>query len=184
MKVFVFHGAYGSPEENWIPWLRKEIEGRGHQVFVPRFPTPEKQNLENWKQVFIKIKGEVDEESVFVGHSLGAVFALRVIEKLDKPVKACFLVAGFTGDLGIEEFDSINHSFTDKKFNWEKIKSNCRRFVVFYSDNDQYVPMEKGKELARRLSAETALVKNAGHFNKESRFTEFPQLLEKIQENT
>ena len=39
-NIFIIHGTEGYPEENWFPWLKKELEQKGHIVFVPQFPTP------------------------------------------------------------------------------------------------------------------------------------------------
>ena len=33
------HGSFGSPFVNWFPYLRKEIEERGLEVYTPDFPT-------------------------------------------------------------------------------------------------------------------------------------------------
>ena len=53
-NIFIIHGAYGNPEENWIPWLKTELERLGCNVSAPRFPTPENQSLENWTKIFNK----------------------------------------------------------------------------------------------------------------------------------
>ena len=180
MKAIIFHGSYGSPDENWIPWLKKHLETQGCKVFAPNFPTPKNQSLKNWNSVFEKIEKEINPESVFVGHSLGVAFALRLLEKLDVKVKACFFVAGFVGLLGDSKFDEINKTFVEAPFNWEKIRSNCDSFTVLQSDNDPFVPIENAEEIARGLGVEVELVKNAGHFNASAGYKEFPLLLEKI----
>ena len=52
---------------------------------------------------------------------------------------------------------------------------------IFYSDNDPYIPLAKGEELAKKLDSELIIVKNAGHFNTESGYKKFELLLEGIK---
>ncbi|UCD03689.1 MAG: serine hydrolase family protein [Candidatus Woesearchaeota archaeon] len=179
--VFIIHGAYGNPGENWFPWLKEKLEKLGCNVYVPKFPTPEGQTLENWMKVFKDYKKYLNEDTIVVGHSLGPVFLLRVIEKLDKPIKAAFFVASVARQLGIPRFDKINKTFLDKGFDWDKIKQNCKRFYVYNSDNDPYVPLVLGKELAEKLDADLIVIKGAGHFNEKTGYTEFHELLEKLE---
>lgn len=37
-NVFIFHGTEGYPEENWFPWMKRELEQNGCSAFVPQFP--------------------------------------------------------------------------------------------------------------------------------------------------
>jgi uncharacterized protein len=180
MKAIIIHGAYGNSEENWIPWLKSELEKKGYEVFAPNFPTPEGQSLKNWLKVFEEYEKFLGPDTVLVGHSLAPAFILSVLEKSQNSVLACFFVSGFTGKLNNPKFDKINQSFTEKTFDWKKIKSRCRNFVVFASDNDPYVPGEKTGELADRLDAEFVYIKGAGHFNSKAGYAKFPLLLEKI----
>lgn len=181
-NVFVIHGAYGSPEENWFPWLKSELEKMNCRVFVPKFPTPEGQTLEKWTEIFEGYEQYLNKDSIVVGHSLGPAFLLNVLEKRDKPIKAAFFVAGFVGLLNNPTFDEINRTFTDNDFDWQRIKDNCKKFFVFHSDNDLYVPLEKAEELAKNLGVEVILIKNAGHFNEKSGYNKFELLLEKIKD--
>jgi hypothetical protein len=180
-EVFIIHGSYGSPEENWFPWLKAELEKADCWVHIPRFPTPEKQSIETWMKAFGKYERFVNESTVFVGHSAGAAFILSYLEKLKQPVKAAFFVAGFTGKLGIAHFDKANSSLADREFVWEAIKRNCGQFHVYASDNDPYVPLAKGKELAARLGVPLNLVRRAGHFNRQAGYSTFEILLHDIK---
>ncbi len=180
--VFIFHGIWGYPEENWFPWLKKELEKLGCEVFVPQFPTPEGQTLANWVKVFENYKKHLNENSILVGQSLGAVFILRLLEKLEHPVRAAFLVAGFLEYIGLEEVDPLIKTFLEPKFDWEQIKRNCQDFFVYSSDNDPYLSLEKGRELASKLDVPLQIVKGAGHFNEAAGYLKFPLLLEKIRE--
>lgn len=180
-NAFIIHGAYGSPQENWFPWLKVELEKLGYKVIVPQFPTPDGQNLKSWLEVFEQYKSELNSDTVIIGHSIAVAFIFRVLEQLDHPIKAAFLIAGFIRGLDNSEVDQINASFYDEPFDWEKIRSNCQTFVCFNSDNDPYVPLEQGEEAAKNLGVDVTLVKDAGHFNTASGYTSFPLLLGKIK---
>jgi predicted alpha/beta hydrolase family esterase len=180
MKVIIIHGAYGSPEENWIPWLKEELESRGHQTYVPRFPTPEGQNLENWLRIFSEYSSKIDADTVLVGHSIGAAFILNVIERLNKPIRAAFLVAGFIELLNNKEVDPINKTIVERRFDPTKIRQNCKRFFIYASDNDPYVPLEKAQKVCDLAGTKMILVKNAGHFNRKAGYAKFEMLRKDI----
>jgi len=176
MRFIIIHGSVGHPEENWFPWLKRELLKLGNEVEVPLFPTPEGQNLKEWTKVLDKYS--VDKDTVLVGHSVAVAFILKYLEKHE--AKAAFLVSGFTKLEGCE-YDDMCLPFTEQGFNWDTIKKNCRAFHVFNSDNDPYVPLEEGAKLSENLRCELNIVKDAGHINEAAGYTEFPLLLEKIQ---
>jgi len=175
--IFIFHGVGGTPQENWFPWLARELTKLKQEVIVPQFPTPEGQTLQSWLKTLDSYNDKLDGEAILVGHSLGVPFALNIIER--QPVKAAFLVAGFTGVAG-NVFDEGMKTFAQREFDWDKIKKNCKRFFVFHSDNDAYVSLRKGEELARNLGVEVTLVPGGGHLNEGAGYFEFPLLFKKI----
>ena len=180
MKTFfLIHGSYGSPENNWFPWLKDELENAGHKVYVPRFPTPNGQSLDKWMNIFLEFDKYIDDDTIFIGHSLGSAFIFSILEKYK--AKAAFLVSGFIGLLGLKEFDPINQTISDKDFDWEIIKENCKNFFIFHSENDPYVPLSKGNEIAGLVGGDFMLVENAGHFNETAGYKRFDLLLEKIK---
>lgn len=173
MKYILVHGTGGNPDETFFPWLKKNLLG---EVIAPQFPQPEEQSLESWLKAFEPYEKLVDEETVFIGRSIAPAFILRLLERIDKKVKACFLVCGFCSDIGLAEFRPLIESFVGE-FDWAKIRRNCGKFFVYNSDNDPYVPIANGKELAENLGTMVILVKSAEHFW----MSEFPQLLEDIK---
>lgn len=178
--IFIIHGVCGHPGENWFPWLKKELETLGHQVFVPQFPTPENQTLENWKKIFKDYENYMNEDSVVVGHSLGAAFLLRILEERYKAIRGAFFVAGVTGSVNNPFFDNINQTFLEKPFNWGEIIKNCESFYLFHSDNDPYLPAKEAERLAENLGTTSKFVQNAGHFNEKAGYLKFDLLLNKI----
>ena len=181
-KVIIFHGSYGSPEENWFPWLAEEIKKLGHEVAVPRFLTPEGQSLSNWRKAFSEQVGELTEDMILVGHSLAPGFILNLLEESDVRVRGIFLVSGFLGKLGSDEFDPINETFVCREFDWDRIKHNAGEIHVYNSDDDPYVPLEKGKELSDKLGVQLTIIQRGGHINTSAGFRSFPQLLDDLKE--
>ena len=181
-NVFIFHGTEGYPEENWFPWLKEKLEAKGCQVIVPKFPTPPivPAKITEWFGVLKNYEQEINENTILVGHSLGGVFSLRILEELKQPVKAVFLTGTPIGVKPILNYER-DSSFSGFDFDWEKIKKNAKHFEVFHSDNDPFVGLGNGKELAKNLGVELSFVPNAGHFNKKAGYTKFEELWEKLE---
>ncbi|HLD97613.1 MAG TPA: alpha/beta fold hydrolase [Candidatus Nanoarchaeia archaeon] len=180
INVFIFHGTGGSPAGNWFPWLKGKLEKKECLVFVPQFPDPrENHNLEDWLKVLQKYEQHIDERSILVGHSLGGLFLLRVLERLNHPVAAAFFVATPVGVKPIRYYDS-DEKFSGFKFEWGKIKGNANNFFVYHSNNDPYVSLGNGELLAKQLGVQLTMVPNAGHLNAESGHTKFDRLLKDI----
>ncbi|MDD4332535.1 MAG: alpha/beta hydrolase [Patescibacteria group bacterium] len=181
-NIFIFHGTEGYPEENWFPWLKKKLETMGHQVFVPQFPSPPvvPAKIDEWYKVLKNYEQYINEDTILIGHSLGGVFTLRILEKLKHSVRAAILVGTPIGFKPILNYNR-DSSFSGFSFDWPIIKSKAKNFVIFQSDNDPYVSFDNGKELARELGVELSFVPNAGHFNKKTNYTKFDDLLKKLE---
>ncbi len=179
-NVLIFHGTGGNPQVNWFPWLKKELEKQRCQVFVPRFPHPKNHTLADWLNVLKKYEKYMNEETILVGHSLGGLFLLRVLERLEKPVAAAFLVAAPIGLKTIKYYVS-DEKFSGFEFDWANIKNKAKHFTVYHSDDDPYVSKRNGEGLAKHLGVDLTFIPNAGHFNTESGYTKFDQLLEDIK---
>jgi len=176
-EVLIFHGTGGSPEGNWFPWLKKELEKKDCRVFVPQFPDPrENHHLEDWLKVLKGYEQHVNKQSILIGHSLGGLFLLRVLERLKHPVAAAFFVAAPVGVKPILYYDS-DEKFSGFEFDWGKIRKGAGHFKVYHSDNDPYVSSGNGKELAKQLGVDLTFIPNAGHINAESGYTKFDLLL-------
>ena len=181
-NVFIFHGTEGYPEENWFPWLKQKLEAEGCQVFVPQFPTPPvvSAKIAEWFEVLKNYEQYINEDIILIGHSLGGIFTLRILEKLQHPVLAVFLVGTPIGVNPILNY-SRDNSFSGFDFDWEEIKKNSGSFIVYQSDDDPYVGLENGTQLAKNLGVELSFISNAGHFNAKAGYLQFPDLLEKLK---
>ncbi|MFH0961911.1 MAG: alpha/beta fold hydrolase [archaeon] len=177
--ALIIHGTAGSPGENWFPWLKGELEARGFEVFVPQFPTPENQLPENWFEIFDKYRGKLGPESILIGHSLGGAFLLRALETLQTKVKAVVIVAAPVGVLPIKYYET-DSPFIGKPFDWGKIRASAGKFLVFHSENDQYICLGNGEKIAKELGVQLTLIPGGKHLNGEAGFLKFDKLLERI----
>lgn len=178
---FIFHGTEGYPEENWFPWLKQKLEQKGYKVFLPQFPTPPivPAKISEWFDVFKNYKKYIKEDTIFIGHSLGGIFTLRILEQLNHPIKAAFLIGTPIGIRPILNYDRDN-SFSGFSFDWKSIKKKAQNFIVFQSDNDPYVGLVNGQQLAKSLGVKLNFVPNAGHFNAKAGYLKFEKLLEEV----
>ena len=182
-NAFIFHGTEGHPQENWFPWLKAELEKRGIQTIVPQFPTPQNQTLENWLKVMEPYKNQITTDTIFIGHSLGGVFTLRLLEKLAAPVRGVYLIGTPIGVPPVKNWEG-DQPFIGAPFDWRKVAANGHTFSVYHSDNDPYVGLDNGHELAAKLGVSLTFVPSAGHFNAAAGYLEFPMLLADITGNT
>lgn len=181
-NVFIFHGTEGYPEENWFPWMKEKLEATGnYKVFVPQFPSPPvvPAKVGEWFEVLKDYEQDINEDSILIGHSLGGVFTLRVLERRKQPVRAAVFVGTPIGIQPIKNYDRDN-AFSGFSFDWSTIKANAKDLIVYQSDDDPYVGLENGEELAGNLGVELSFIPNAGHFNKRAGYTEFQDLLDKV----
>ncbi len=180
-NVFIFHGTEGYPEENWFPWMKRELEKQGCKVIVPQFPSPPvvPAKIAEWFEVLKKYQHDIDENAILIGHSLGGIFTLRVLEKLGHPVKAAFFVGAPIGVRPILNYDR-DEAFSGFSFDWEAIKQKAKHFAVYQSDNDPYVGLDNGKQLAANLGVALHFISRAGHFNAKAGYTKFEDLRDKV----
>ncbi len=180
-NVLIFHGTEGYPEENWFPWLKAELEQHDFQVFVPNFPSPPivPAKIDEWFTVLKDYEQYITEDTILIGHSLGGIFTLRILEKSNHPIRAAYFVGTPIGVEPILNYER-DKSFSGFEFDFDLIKTKSTYFCVFHSDNDPYVDLANGEQLANNLDGELFLVPGAGHFHTPSGYTEFSLLRDNI----
>ncbi len=180
--IVIFHGIQGHAEENWFPWLKRQLEAKKHRVIVPNFPHPEAPIIDEWLNAFKTFEPLVNDDAMFIGHSLGAAFVLRLLEQATHPIATAVLVAPVWGIAG-NAFDPLMATFTQNPYEWDVIRSHCHNFSIVHSNDDPYLQLANTQELAKHLSTDVTVIENGGHFNAASGFTSFPQLLNIVEEH-
>jgi predicted alpha/beta hydrolase family esterase len=180
MTALVLHGTSGSSQDEWFPWLKNELEKKGYQVWVPDLPGADEPDINTYNPFIINnCPFELNEETIIIGHSSGAVAALGLVQNLPNRVGKVILVAGFVDDLN---YDPVKKMFRTWKFDWEKIKTKARKFIVVCSDNDPFVPAKHGRELERLLDTKSIVMPGQKHFGISTfpKYSRFPELFDLI----
>lgn len=197
MKFIIFHGSFGNPKENWFPQLKDNLESLGQKVLVPAFPVddwntltkagkqikPTIQNLKNWTKVFKKqvlstIKK--NDKLVFIGHSLGPLFILHMVDKFNIKLDSAIFASPFLRDIGSKtwQFYAVNKTFYKTNFDFKKLRRLIPVSYVLYSDTDPYVKKKYFLEFAQKMESSIIVIKNGGHLNSQAGFVNFPLVFE------
>lgn len=184
-KIYIIHGWGGRPENDWLPWLKNKLEEKGFLVSVPEMPDTDEPKVDEWVNHLLDIISNPDENTYFVGHSVGCQAIFRYLEKMDgKKVGGIICVAGwfYLANLESEEEWEIAKPWLNNPVDFEKIKNSAGRIIAIFSDNDPYVPLEKNKEFfSEKLNAEIIIENNKGHFTADDGVTELPVILKELE---
>ncbi|MGH7196662.1 MAG: RBBP9/YdeN family alpha/beta hydrolase [Candidatus Saccharimonadales bacterium] len=180
--AIILHGTLGSPDGNWFQWLKKELEAKGLTVWLPQLPQAEKPSLRKW-QLFIKDQCPfpINEGTLIVGHSSGAILALVLAENNMEKIGAIV-------DVSVFHNNSLqwqpNDNLFDVQFDWTAIRNGVNKLLFIHSDNDPYVPLNQAQYVATKTGAEMIVITGEGHFNLErsDEYKQFPKLLEILEE--
>jgi predicted alpha/beta hydrolase family esterase len=177
-KVFIIHGFQGSPNGGWRPWLMAELEKKEIYACALSMPSPDEPICSEWVEEISKhIEINKKDELYLVGHSLGVSAIMRYLESATASVVVGVVLV--SGPFKNNENKKLSN-FLDRKFDFEKIKSKCKTFIIIHGDNDDSVPLDNAKNLCKELNGDLVVIKNGGHLNGSSGCFTLPQCLEAL----
>lgn len=174
--IFIPGNGGGSPQDNWFPYLKRELEKLKVKVIASEFPDNQLARECFWLP-FLKNDLKADDYSILVGHSSGAIAAMRLAEK--NKILGSVLIGSYHTDLGwLTEKQS---GYFDRPWDWEAIKRNQKWIIQFASPNDPWIPIEEARFVQSKLNTEYYEIEEGGHFGGDYKKTDFPELLEAIK---
>lgn len=183
-KAYIVHRWDGNPKADWYPWVKRELEKRGYKVEIPKMPNPEAPKIKDWVSYLRRVAKRPNEETIFIGHSIGCQTILRFLEGLSSQVKvkSVLLVAPWMNlvNLSSEEERQIAEPWLKTPIRWEKVRPHSNKFVAWFSDNDPWVPLSDAQLFRQKLGAKVFVEKKMGHFTDEDGVTKLPQLLQEF----
>lgn len=177
-KVVLVHGNGGSlGTDNWFPYTKAKLEALGLSVMSPNMPDNMLARESEWLP-FLKNELRADDNTILIGHSSGAVAAMRYAE--NNKLYGSILVGACYTDLGDE--DEKASGYYNRRWRWDKIKANQNWIVQFASTDDPYIPIKEARHIHSMLNTEYYEANNEGHYSQDRAKVEFPEIIEIIRE--
>lgn len=177
IRVICIHGNNNSsPKDHWFPYLKKELEKIGLLVTMRQFPDADLARASYWLP-FLKNELKADADTILVGHSSGALAAMRYAEK--NKILGSVLVGAMHTDLGIEK-ERLSGYF-DKPWDWNAIQNNQQWILQCASTDDPFIPIAEPRFVQQQLDSEYYEFTDYGHFGGDYDRKEFPELVELIK---
>jgi len=165
--VYLIHGWGRSSEEEWFTWLKEELTKKKIKVYAFDMPETDNPKIEGWVRYLEEKIKNVDEETYFVGHSIGCQTIMRFLEKLPKhkTIGGCCFVAGWFDLVNLtKEEMAIAHPWINTKIDFERIRRHMSNFLCVFSDDDNWVASSEHEVFKEKLGAKIIIKKKMGHF--------------------
>ncbi len=174
--IFIPGNGGGGPNDNWFPYLKQELEKLGVSVIASEFPDNYLARESYWIP-FLKNELKAGAETILVGHSSGAIAAMRFAE--NNPLLGSVLVGVYHTDMGMTT--EKQSGYFDRPWNWESIVKNQQWIIQFASQNDPWIPIEEARFVHEKLHTEYHESIDQGHFGGDHYKPTFPELLEALK---
>ena len=149
-------------------------------------PNPEVPVIEAWVQALSEVVGKLDQDTYFVGHSIGCQTILRYAEKHPTELMGgAVFVAGWFNLVGLdaEEDPEIAKPWIETPLDFMVVRKVLGTSIAILSDNDPYVELEPNKSIFEgKLGTKVVIENGKGHLSAEDGITELPSILDAILE--
>ena len=185
-RVFMIHGWGGDSENHWFPWIKNELEKRGFLVFSPQMPNTNTPKIEEWVPSISKEVGQADDQTYFIGHSLGCQAIIRYLQTLQSETRiggAVFVAGWYDLKKEIEDEKEIAEPWVNEFRDDKKIKDIINgKAIAIFSDNDPVILQENQKSWKEKIGAKIVIEHNKRHFTEEEGVTEVLSALDALLE--
>ena len=141
MRVILVHGFNSSPEENFHPWLSRELRDAGFDVITPTLHLSVKDEV-NLQEVIEDMKRQVGllrGGDIVLGHSLGALLILQYLEAVEmKETPRAIILVAAPWKVSKPELRRLFIADLDA----EVLMWKAHDFYVVHSNDYTFVPFE------------------------------------------
>ncbi|HYE86197.1 MAG TPA: alpha/beta hydrolase [Vicinamibacterales bacterium] len=166
-RAILIHGNGGSTAGDiWLPWLERELTALGLDVTNETFPDNVKARASIWLPHLEALAA--DERTILIGHSSGAVAAMRYAET--HRLAGSVLVGVCHTDLG-DAFEKASGYYA-APWQWQRIREAQPWITIYSSLDDPHIPIEEPRYVAAQLRCSYFEFSDRGHFVNQRQFPE------------
>lgn len=179
-KVYIIHRWGGSSNNDWIPYVSQELTKWGYEVEAFEMPNSDAPVISEWVSFLDANIDNLDEETYFIGHSIGCQAILRYLENKNTKIGGVFFVAPWFQLENLEDENSkqIAKPWIETPIDFEKIRKNIPQIHAVLSSNEPYGFVQENKKvLEEKLGAEVTVLQDRGHFTEEDGLVQFSYLV-------
>ena len=167
VKALLIHGNGGcTAGDIWLPWVERELTTMGIDVINQTFPDNIKARATFWLPHLESLGA--DDNTILIGHSSGAVAAMRYAET--HRLLGSVLVGVCHTDLG-DSFETASGYYA-APWRWDKIRQHQQWIGIFNSTDDPHIPIAEPRFVAAQLRCSYFEFTDRGHFVNDRQFPE------------
>lgn len=182
-KIYLVHCWDGTSSDGWYPWLAKKISDKNVDLIRFDMPNTACPKIDEWVGTLNSKVDFLNDETYFIGHSIGCQTILRYLETKEiTKIGGILFVAPWLDLLpeAIEDEESYNTAqpWINTPIDFEKIKQFTSNINCIFSNDDYFVSIEQEKEFRNKLNAKTIIVNNKGHISQDDNVYELQEILD------
>ncbi|MBI4150723.1 serine hydrolase family protein [Candidatus Woesearchaeota archaeon] len=181
-RVFIVHGWGSNPKRSWFPWLKRELEKEGYEVHTPQLPSPFWPDRQAWVDALDKAVGTPDDDTYFIGHSLGCTTILLFLQEKKVNVGGAVFVAPWV--------EVENPSWLQRLLlrTWREVRIAFRMlkrapfdFSTIFSDDDPFIALSGADVCRKKLGANVVVEHGKHHFDTINHVTELKTVMKQLR---
>lgn len=182
-KIYMIHCWDGTKEDGWYPWIDKELTNKNNIVYRFNMPNTDTPKIEEWVSYLDSQVDSLDENTYFIGHSIGCQTIMRYLQTKDVcKIGGILFVAPWLDllDYAIEDSESYDTAkpWLTETIDYEKVKKFTNNIRCIFSDDDYFVSLNQKDKFEKLLSANTIVVSGKGHISQDDNVYELKEILD------
>ena len=185
-KIYIVHCWGGTCDDGWYPWLDNELSDSNNAVYRFTMPNTLNPQIDEWVSFLDSQVDVLDDNTYFVGHSIGCQTIMRYLQSKDIcKIGGILFVTPWLDllDYAIADEESYNIAkpWLTEKIDFDKVKLFTNNINCIFSDDDYFVSLDQKDKFEKLLGAFCVVVKGKGHISQDDNIYKLNEILEQCR---